>query len=199
MLVPLDLYILVQRLGRLTPELVLGWRVCGYVREYFNGLDGVRLAIAPQGDFLDGLKAAKAESGLPLDILDADSDSPWHALAYHPFTGTVLEFAYSSEEVALKVRTPSSENGGRDPQPIALASFAIALDRQVLHLLNEPLESLCRIRERRVTRGRSSEKEAAVRCRRCGAPLPKRDLWCEDGVLCCSECAGMPARWWALH
>lgn len=108
MLVPLDLYTLVQKLGRLTPSLVLGWRVGGYVREMFDGLDEVRLAVCAKGGFLEGLRITRTENRFSLDVVEAAENETWHARAWHAGTGTLPEFSFCAEQVAMDAEGAAS-------------------------------------------------------------------------------------------
>ncbi len=197
MLVPLDLSILAQKVGRLSPSLVLGWRVGNHVREMFDGLDEVRLAAAPTGDFLLGLRATLTESRFPLDVLPAEDEPDWHALAWHAITGTLLRFTFAVERVAMDARGAAALPDVRKGNPYGLAAYAASLDRQVLRLLDDPMETLCRIEEHMVSKSRAKDgdPDVSINCRRCGNGTLRTDLWYADGAPCCPDCAGLIPAW----
>ena len=200
MLVPLDLYVLVQKMGRLTPPLVMGWRVGGYVRDTFTGLDGVRMVVAAGGDFLEGLRITLTESRFPLDVLESEDDMAYDAWAWHPPTGTLLEFTFSPERTAMDQRGASVSCEARRGDLFGRSIYGAALDRQISRLISEPLESLCRIEERFVRAPSHDNKESqTVRCRRCGTFVSRSELWYADNVPCCASCSEIPEAWRLNH
>jgi hypothetical protein len=200
MLVPLDLCALVQRNGRLTPELVIGWRTAGYLREFFDGLDCVRVAAAAEGDLGTALRLTWTESRFPLDVLWIGTRRPWHVLAYHPPAGTALEIVFNPVRVGMDDAGRAMEEGLRAGDPIAAAAYSASLDRQVRRLMELPFDAICRIRERIVVRSRSIGSGAEpVRCRQCARLVDASELWHADGVPCCMPCVGFPPEWMAGH
>ena len=192
---PLDLYALVQRNRRLTPELVLGWRAVSYVREFFCQLDPLRIAVAAGGDLKAALVLTMTENRFPLSVLPVPDAATWHVLAYHGGTGTALEMAFNDARTAMDAVGQSMVEACVAGDPIAGAAYSASLDRQVLRLMDEPLEALCRIRERIIVPSRAGSGNDTTRCRRCGRVIASREVWHADGVPCCPPCTGLPADW----
>jgi len=189
---------------RLTPGALLGWRVAEYLREFFDGLDGVRVA-APEGsDQAAALRDVRTESGLPLDLVHSASGRGWDALAYHPATGTVLEFHSGLVPHGLPAdRDAAGEPAGfeqeqhEDDEDDEDRAATALLVRRLVEL---PLERCCRIRERVVVRSRcTGEGGTAIRCHRCGAPVARSDRWQDQSVLCCPACTGLEPCWVVQH
>ena len=199
MIVPLDLYVLVQKLGRCTPSLVLGWRVGHYLQEMFEGLAELRLAVCARGDFLEGLRLTRTENAFPLDLVETGGNEGWHACAWHPGTGTLMEFTFSAEHVAMDSKGAGSRQDAERQNFYGLAAYGSALDRQIARLMEEPLESLCKIRERMVMKSRAAAGASPVRCRRCGKLTSIENLWHADGIPACSSCAGVHPKWIELN
>ncbi len=200
MLVPLEVYVLVQKLGRLTPSLVMGWRIGQYLREMFAGLDGIRLAVSVDDDVYQGLRLAVTESGFPLDVLLGDSSKAWDVAAWHPATGTRMDFTISHQKIAMDARGAAVACEARRGDMLAKAVHGMALDRQVVRLMKEPLETLCRIHEGSLLSSRYVEDlTEMLSCRRCGRKIFRKDVWRADGIPCCSTCAEVPDSWRMNH
>jgi hypothetical protein len=58
MLLPLDLAALAWKLGHISPELALGWRLGRHAHDFFCGLDGVRIAATGHDHTLAGAGVA---------------------------------------------------------------------------------------------------------------------------------------------
>ncbi len=50
MLVPIELALLSREKGYVNPEISLGWRVGTWLREYFDGLQDIRIAARQEND-----------------------------------------------------------------------------------------------------------------------------------------------------
>lgn len=194
MIVPLELQVLVQKLGRLTPELVLAWRTAVYVGEFFDGLDEVRIAVPEEGDIARGLETSLTESRYPLHVMGTDEQpTACHALVWHEVTGTVLEITFSALAVDMDEAGIRSADGARRGDFFAEIVHGASLDRQVERLINVPMDSIAHIRVRRIDRGRAGA--SGIRCRRCGDPVPGDEIWFEDGVAACAGCLCIPRSW----
>ncbi len=192
MLVPFELSIIANRHGRLTPSLALGWKIGHYLREYFNGLDQVRLAVSRDDDSHAALQHMRTESRFPLDLIPANRENPWDVLAFHPATGTVLEITFIVPEDDVQ---PSDPKASYDT--LALAMFKRTLDQFVASLISTPLDHYCNIIETRVSRSRAGK--GTVSCRRCGQTIDKDDIWHINGLPCCQECSGLPDSWAGMN
>ncbi len=188
MLVPFELSIIANRHGRLTPSLAIGWKIGNYLREFFNGLDQVRLAVGRNDDTHTALKHMRTESRFPLDLLPPDRGRPWDVLAYHPITGTVLEISFIVPEEDVPEADPDASY-----DTLALAMFKTSLDHFVAGLISTPLDHYCNIIETRVARSHAGR--GTVSCRRCGKTVEGEDLWHINGLPCCQDCSGMPESW----
>ena len=182
--------------GRLAPGFALGWRVAEYLREFFDGLDGVRVAAPAGTEQAAALRQVRTESRLPLDLVQTEIGRGWDALAYHPATGTVLEINAGLTCGRLTTRSgatpgaPHLPKDGDEEDQLRLARF----------LLDEPVEHCCRIVERLVVRSRHAGADgAAIPCRRCGGMTERRDIWNVNGIPCCANCTGLDPSWIALH
>jgi len=130
MIVPLELHVLVQRLGRLTPELVLAWRTAVYVGEFFDGLDEVRIAVPEEGDIARGLEASLTESRYPLHVTGTDEQSTaCHVLVWHEVTGTVLEITFAAQAVDMDEAGVRSADGARSGDLFSRIVHGASLDR----------------------------------------------------------------------
>ncbi len=199
MLVPIELYRLVNRLGYLSPELALGWRLGGYFKEFFDGLEVVRLSARAHSETVLSLSTMLGWQRGDSVVVIGDGRPPWNFECYHPLTGTLLEVRPLVEQTTL----PSDVEAlvpDLSSDPRAARAYAEAVDRLVERLLAEPVTSYCAVDEHRCRRslGASSKARGAprsARCRRCGAICATASLWVCEGVLCCIECAGLRPEW----
>lgn len=194
MLVPIDLQRLAARVGYLSPELALGYRLGGYLDEVFCGLEVTRLAACVHPETLLALESvARWQRGEP--VVETGDAAPYHVECYHPPTGTLLSIVPVPDLTALApAALRLAPRLGTSPE--ADLAYSRAVDERVRAPTSEP--SFCAVRESRCSRPRASDSESQrpqLRCRRCGAPVDRAHLWSCDGVLCCTVCAGLCPLW----
>jgi formylmethanofuran dehydrogenase subunit E len=205
MLVPLELSIIANKCGYLSPELALGWCIGKYIDEFFNGLDDTRIAAKEEDDASLGLSMMCQKNRFPFPVTIARGCRPWDFLAYHYMTGTVLQFKTVAEYVELPEEIKRLTNWFADSDPVA-ASRAVnryhaAMEELIRHILNNPVEKYCRIVELRfrLLGIHTGDFRQELQCRKCGHVFRKNKLLDSDGTICCAECAGFEPSWltWA--
>jgi len=201
MIVPIELSLVAMRKGYLSPQLTLGWRIGGYIEEFFDGLGQVRLAAGKQGDAALGLTVMCQRRNDALPITVALGARPWDVLAFHYLSGTALKFTAVHRLVDLPKEVRELEYRFED-RNTAIAQAAVRiyrayLDQLVVRLLNLPVEKYCRIEESRVrifSIGSNPIAESRV-CGLCCRSYPRNELVECDGVVCCVTCSGMEPSW----
>lgn len=197
MIVPIELQRIALRKGYLSPEIALGWRLGTYLRDFFDGLDLLRVVAAREDDAVLSLSImASWHQATP--VLVDESGEGWDFLVYHPVTGTLLGVTGSPERTELPQSVKDLESALARGDLRALQTYQSSVQRLVDRLVGSSFEQLCRIDEHRVRRvyaGRSCGSASQVRCRRCGALVTGRRLWELDGVLCCLSCTGLSPLW----
>lgn len=195
MLVPIELQRIVLQRGYLSPEIALGWRLADYLRDFFGGLELLRVLVARDGDELLSLRVMGSWCHAdPAEV--ATIGRGWDFLVYHPTTGTLLGVTRAPDRLSREVRMlePALARGDLG----ARLRYQRSVSELVGHLLDVPFEQLCRIDEHRVRRmaGRGGARAAQkIRCWRCGDPMRRSEIWDMDGVLCCLTCTGMSSKW----
>ncbi|MBN1653015.1 MAG: hypothetical protein JXA30_04490, partial [Deltaproteobacteria bacterium] len=76
----------------MSPQLALGWRIAGYIAEFFDGLGQIRLAAGTQGDAALGLTIMCQRHNNALPVTVARGARPWDVFAFHYLSGTALKF-----------------------------------------------------------------------------------------------------------
>lgn len=197
MIVPIELQRIALRRGYLSPEIVLGWRLGAYLREFFDGLDLLRVLVAREDDAALSLRIMAAwHQATP--ILVADRCEKLDFLIYHPVTGTSLGVTRVPERTDLPQRVKDLEPAMARGDLRAQLDYRGSVQQLVDQLLDSPFDELCRIDEHRVRRLHAetpSDSSRRVRCRVCGDLAPSRRLWELDGVLCCQRCTGLSQQW----
>ncbi len=197
MIIPIELQRIVLRKGYLSPEITLGWRLADYLRDFFGGLELLRVLVARDGDALLSLRVmASWYHAEPIQV--ATSNRGWDFLVYHPATGTLLGVTRAPERTDLPRQVETLEPALAEGDLGAQLRYQRTVTKLVDHLLDAPFEQLCRIDEhrlRRIAGGRAAPSAPKIRCRRCGNPVRRSRLWELDGVLCCLTCTGMSAQW----
>lgn len=194
----MDLQRLANRLGYLSPELALGWKLGEYLEQYFDGLEVTRIAARAHSETILSLTTMLGwQQGDSVVVVGA-GEPPWSFDCYHPLTGTVLRVRPVVEETTLSPDIIALEERlSHDPK--ALRDYSSAVDGLIGRLLDEPLTTYCAVDEhrcRRAARSDTSKGIAPRRCRRCGAVYREpMEFWYSEGVLCCSRCAGLHAQW----
>ncbi|MFH2005895.1 MAG: hypothetical protein ABI333_04820 [bacterium] len=197
MIVPIELQRIALRRGYLSPEIALGWRLGVYLREFFDGLELLRVLAAREDDAALSLRIMAAwQRATP--ILVEGRRERWDFLVYHPATGTLLGVTRVPERTELPQRVKDLEPALARGDLRAQLDYRDSVQRLVDRLVGSPFEQLCRIDEHRVRRMHSevaSEPSRLVRCRVCGVLAASRRLWELDGVLCCLSCSGLSPQW----
>jgi hypothetical protein len=187
MIVPLELNLLAMRRGYLSPQLALGWRIGGYIIEFFSNLEQVRIAAKKEGDAALGLSMMCQKSRFSFPVTIAKGQRPWDFLAYHYPTGTTLQFITVSNLVELPAGARKLEaffkDGDSNPVRSEAARSAIglyraAIDGLIARVLSRPVDQYCQIRESRLRllgTGKNPENQP-LRCRLCDRPFPRSKL-----------------------
>ena len=197
MLVPLELYNLTRkRTGYLSPDLAIGWKIGTYVKELFDGLQEVRMAVAVEDD------AAFALSHLSRDdehfdrITVPDTPRPWDFLFYHTITGTVLNFTLIRKHVELPENLRSLQSRLFEGRPEVVEKYRVGLDLLVSSILKREVDSFSIIRRIRCRRLLHAPRySGSIRCFCCGIPVPVRNAWDIEGQMRCQACSGLELAW----
>lgn len=205
MLVPIELQSLSLPDGHLSPEFALGWRIGTYVREFFSGLDDVRLAAASDTDAARALSRLRPKAPFQCPVTIAIGQRPWDFLAFHYPTGTALRFLAVPNRTELpavvKELEPLFRSQDRSLSLRAIRCYRAAIDLLIARILKNRVEDCCRIEEIRVRflGVGTVTPRPVLRCRRCGAMLPAARLLETEGTICCAYCAGFEPSWlnWA--
>lgn len=196
MLIPIELHRLVNRLGYLSPELALGWKLGSYFKDFFDGLDLTRLSARAHTETVLSLSTMLNWQQGDSVVISGDGQPPWRFACYHPLTGTLLSVRPLAEETTLSPEIQALESDlPHDPE--AARTYAAAVEQLVERLLEDSVVSYCAVDEHRCRRTTRSPRKASQtsRCRRCGTLCASNSLWDCEGVLCCATCAGLRAEW----
>ena len=200
MLVPMELYGLTQRMGYLSPDLAIGWQVGKYVHEFFDGLQGVRIAAASEGDAAFALAYLSREHGCYGQVTVTETPRPWDFLFYHAMTGTVLHFTLIRKHVELSQGLRSLEPHLAMGKPAVVEIYHTGLDLLVESILKRPVSSFCQIRQIRCRPlSQTPGNNGVIRCRRCGKSASARNAWDIEGQICCQSCSGLEPAWFMYH
>jgi len=196
-IVPLEMSCLAMRKGYASPELVIGWRIGNYVREFFGGLDDVLVAVRRGSDAALALSLMTRSRGSCGAVAVVNDERPWDFLFYHSLTGTMLQFSLVPERTELSPDIRSLEPMLSRKNPRVMAVYHSAVEKLAKSMILEPVESFCSIREIRcrpfyVNENKSLSK---LRCPRCGSLEAGSNLWDVDGVTCCLSCSGLENSW----
>lgn len=201
MIVPIDLLRLSIQKGYLSPELSLGWRIGSHVREFFDGLEDVRVAARSDTDAVLALSSMTRCGNFPGTVTMASKDKPWDFLFYHPITGTALLFNLVPDRTELPPDIRALESRISDQDSTIMAVYRGAVDTLVKRILCEPLANLCCIREIRLRRIQATDENrfSKLRCPWCGLSIAREDLWDVNGVSCCFSCSCLENSWFVCH
>ncbi len=200
MLVPMDLYSLVQRKGYLSPEMAIGWKIGTYVEECFDDLSEVGVAAVSDDDATLALLHLIQRHGYPGQIVVPESARPWDFLFYHLTTGTQLSFTLIKKRIELpqEIRELEPELCAHNHEE--LERYQASLDFLVKSILREPVTSFSFIRQTRCRRLQTqNEEEQLVHCHHCGSLIPLGKAWDLEGDICCLSCAGLEPVWGIYH
>lgn len=198
MLIPLELDILAKRCGNLSPGLALGWRIGGFIQEYFNDLEDARIAALTEGDASLALSMMCRKNRFPFPVTIATEKRPWDFLVYHYLTGTVLQFKTVPDYNVLHEKPYWPEDFADEAAALRAEHACVrANDKLIIRILNNPVETYCRIVETRVLfLGREENKgPGQLRCCCCRSIFTRDKLLDSDGCVLCIPCAGLEPSW----
>ncbi len=200
MIVPMDLYSLVQRKGYLSPEMAIGWKIGTYVAEYFDDLSDVGVAAVSDNDAVLALLHLIQGNGYPGRIVVPKSARPWDFLFYHLTTGTQLSFTLIRKRTELPQKIRELEAELCEHNHDELERYQASLDFLIKSILREPVTSFSLIRQSRCRRLHIQNEEGhLIHCHHCGSLIPPDRAWDVEGDICCLSCAGLEPVWGIYH
>ncbi|MFW8600977.1 hypothetical protein ACOHYD_05800 [Desulfobacterota bacterium M19] len=201
MLVPIELYCLIQKKGYLSPDLAIGWQIGRYVEEVFDGLRDVKIAVAAEGDAALALSYLSQGPGAAGHVTVSEIFRPWDFLFYHTVTGTVLNFTLIRKYIELPRHLRSLEPDLAPDKAAALRKYRAGIDSLVVNILKRPANRFCVIREIRCRPLlRSHEDNGTILCYHCGKQVPIPQVLDIEGQICCLDCSTLEPEWLqALH
>lgn len=198
MLVPIELYCLIQKKGYLSPDLAIGWQIGKYVEEFFDGLRDVKIAVAVEGDAALSLSYLSRGPGAAGKITVSEIFRPWDFLFYHTITGTVLNFTLIRKYIELPQDLRSLEPDLALDKAAALRKYRAGIDSLVVNILKRPADSFSVIREIRCRPLlRRHEDNSTILCYRCGKQVPVSQAFDIEGQICCQDCSTLEPEWLA--
>lgn len=200
MLVPIELHSLTMRVGYLSPDLAIGWRIGKYVEVFFDGLEEVSIAARIDTDAVFALSHLTRQHGYPGRIIVPKAARPWDFLFYHAVTGTLLKFVLVRQQTRLPEEIEELEHHLSPDNPEVAGIYQAGLDLLVKSLLSRPLTSFCHLSQFRCRRLLAkADAGQLIRCRRCGLSTSVRQAWDIEGEVCCLSCSGLEPIWFTYH
>ncbi len=200
MIVPMNLYSLVQRKGYLSPEMAIGWKIGMYVEECFDDFSDVGVAAVSDNDTTMALAHLIQRRGYLGQIVVPQSARPWDYHFYHLITGTQLSFTLIWKRIELPQEIRELESELCEHNYEELERYQASLDFLVRTILCEPVTSFSFIRQSRCRRLQIHNEEGhLIHCHYCGSLIPLDKAWDVEGDICCMSCAGLEPVWGICH
>lgn len=192
MFVPLELSMLANRKGYLSPELTVGWRIGKHAEELFGGLVDVRIATTLPADAVVALRHLASRTGR--EVTEVPVLRPWDALFYHTPTHTALKIVLTERLVTLPPPIRALEDCFGPQETPAVLCYRAGLANLVTRLLTAKISGFCQLRMIRCWPLPRLARQPE-RCGWCGRPMGEENFWDIDGTVHCPRCAGLEPEW----
>ncbi len=197
MLVPIELHLLSQRHGHLSPELAIGWRIGSYLREIFQDLSQLRIVVDGWPDAHFALASMSGAGAIPGEVTASGGDPEWDLLAYDPRGGRLTRVVIQEDYRDLPPDAVLLERRLNQKSPFDIAAYHNRLSGLIKGILSAPIDDVFEVQTQRCQplAKQTPDAQDGLCCDVCQGCADIQDLWVVDNRIRCTGCAGLEPGW----